>query len=129
MKEQEQIQKQTEKCTNLDFLKQLTKGNPKMIMEMVKVYLEETPKLMDKIRQSIDSGDWDSMGRAAHSLIPSFSTMGMDKEYAVMAKKIQIYAEKKGNLDLIKEMFLKMDSVFTQACRELEQDLVSLEKL
>lgn len=119
---------QEQKCTNLGFLQHLTKGNSKMIMEMIQVYLEETPRLLDKLRHAIDEKDWDTSARTAHSLIPSFSTMGMSKEFTGMAKKIQEYSEKKENTEQIGEMFRKIDSVCVQARQELEQDLVDLKK-
>lgn len=123
---QDEIQDQ--KCTNLDFLKQLTKGNPKMISEMITVYLEETPRLISKLKEGIEKTDWDLIGRTAHSLIPSFSTMGMHKYFSVMAKKIQELAEKKEGIELAKEYFLKIEAIFSQARKELEQDLVELNK-
>lgn len=114
-----------QKYTNLDFLRQLTKGNQEMIMEMVRVYLEETPKLVNKIKQGIDTMDWDLLARGAHSIIPSFSTMGMNKEFAGMAKTIQDHAEKREKLELIKELFLKIEIALLEAHKELEKELNS----
>src|ERR1035437_4447906 len=116
MKEQDTLQKQ--KCTNMDYLKRLTKGNPKMIMEMVKIYLDETPKFLDKLKQGLNNMDWESMARAAHSLKPSFATMGMGAEFTEMAKNIQEYAEKKENPEKIKEWVLKIEAACSQAREE-----------
>ena len=125
----DELKQQVQKCTNLGFLTQLTKGNPKMIMEMLKVYLEENPKLLNRLRTGLDNMDWDSIARTAHAIIPSFSTLGMDKSFATMARRIQELAEKKEEPELIRGLFSKIEAVCLQANEELEQELVVLEKL
>jgi len=117
-----------EKCTNLDFLEKMTRGNTEMISEMIHVYLEETPKFISKMNQGINSGDWELVARVAHSFMPSFATMGISKEFASMTKKISEYAARKENPEKIKELFLKVEEICLQACEELEQELVLLEK-
>jgi PAS domain S-box-containing protein len=119
---------QKAKCINMDFLERMTKGNPEMITEMVNVYLEETPKMISRIRHGIKMEDWDLVARTAHSFMPSFTTMGMNKEFVVMTKKISDYAAKREHTDKIKELFLKIESVCLQARKELEQELLLMEK-
>ena len=128
MNKTQNLQKEKGKYTNLDFIRQMTKGDSKMIMEMVNVYLEETPKYINKIKQGISTMDWESIARASHSFLPSFATMGMDEEYTDMAKKINQYVEKKENFEKIKELLLKIEELFFQASEELEKELVILEK-
>ncbi|MBA3664931.1 MAG: PAS domain S-box protein [Bacteroidetes bacterium] len=117
-----------EKCTNLDFLKQLTKNNSDMITEMIKVYLEETPQLIAKMKKSLDTRNWSDLKAAAHSILPSFSTMGISEEYAEMAKTIQEMAIKKGNPALIKELVDSIEKICAMAYKELQQEIVALEK-
>ena len=128
MKEQEKGPQQG-KYTNLEFLRQLTKNNPDMIAEMINVYLEETPQLMKKMKQSLEKEDWENVRAAAHSIIPSFSTMGMSEEYAAMAKKIQENAEAKKNADEIKDLLHKMGRVCENAYAELRQELSELKEM
>jgi hypothetical protein len=99
-----------------------------MIVEMVKVYLEETPKFMHKMKEGIENMDWDMVARASHSLTPSFSTIGVDKQFSDMIKQINEYAEKKERPETIRELFLKIENVCTHARKELEQELILLEK-
>ncbi len=117
------------KYTNLDFLRQLTKNNPDMISEMINVYLEETPELIKKMKQGLAKGDYEEVRAAAHSIIPSFSTMGMSEEYAAMAKKIQENAEKKANPDEIKELLSKIGRICENAYAELRQELTALKEM
>lgn len=108
---------------NLEYLKQHTKENPQMMKEMIKIYLEETPRLIDTMRQSIDNMDWESLGKAAHSVIPTFSIIGINEEYAEMAKKIKEHALKKEEAPLIATLLVKIDEICSQAIKELEAEL------
>ncbi len=118
-----------QKYTNLDFLRQLTKNNPDMISEMIHVYLEETPDLIKAMKQSLDKQDWNGLRAAAHSIIPSFSTMGMSEEYTEMAKEIQELAEKKEKPEEVKKLLQKIGRVCEDAYAELKQDLSVLKEM
>ena len=83
------------KYINLDYLKQRTKNNSEMILEMIEIYLKETPRIIDEIKQSRNDMNWDSLASAAHSIIPSFAIMGINKEFENMAKLIEEYSIKK----------------------------------
>ena len=61
-------------------------------MEMIALYLEQTPSLISKMKQSLSDKDWDSLYTAVHKMIPSFSIMGINKDFEEMAKKIQEYS-------------------------------------
>ena len=62
------------------------------MMEMISLYLEQTPLLVSQLKQSLNDKDWDSLGSAVHKMIPSFPIVGINKDYENMARKIQEYA-------------------------------------
>jgi PAS domain S-box-containing protein len=132
MKKNEQTT--THKCTNLNYLRGLTKNNAAMIQEMIEVYLEETPQLVQKMKDAIESKDWHSLKSAAHSILPSFSTMGMDKSFENAAKAIQensvsLLSGESGGKTAIelqlknKELFSKIELSCAEACTELKKEL------
>ena len=41
------------KCIDLDYLIHRTKSNPKLMMEMISLYLEQTPPLISAMKQSL----------------------------------------------------------------------------
>ncbi|MES2139623.1 MAG: response regulator [Bacteroidota bacterium] len=114
------------KCINLDNLNELTNGNINVKSKIAKVYLEEIPKLLFTMKQSIENTDWDALRIAAHSLIPSFALMGINKEFETMARKIEKLATRKENLEKIKELFLKIDLLCTEVFSELKNELIEL---
>ncbi len=108
------------KCINLDYLLQRTKSNPLLMMEMISIYLEQTPPLIRTMKRSLLEKDWHSLYSAVHKMIPSFSIMGINVDYENMAKKVQEFANFQQNSDGIPELVSKIEAVCNQACKELE---------
>jgi CheY-like chemotaxis protein len=114
------------RCIDLHYLLQRTKSNPILMMEMIKLYLDQTPILIGVMKESLRNRDWGSLHAAVHKIIPSFSIMGIDRDFENMAKKIQDYAATQGQFAGIQEMFLKIETVCSQACKELEVEFNTL---
>ena len=107
-------------CINLEYLAHRTKSNPKLMMEMISLYLEQTPPLISAMNQSIKDNDWNLLYSAVHKMIPSFSIMGISKDFENMAKKIQEITSTQHETNGMQDMVLKLGNVCTQACEELE---------
>ena len=61
-------------------------------------------------------------------MIPSFSIMGIHKDFENMAKKIQEYASTQQHLDEMQELVLQLENVCSQACEELEEEFNIIKK-
>ena len=109
------------KCIDLAYLIQRTKSNPSLMMEMISLYLEQTPPLISAMKQSLLDKDWNSLDAAVHKMIPSFSIVGLSIDFENMAKKIQEYASTQQQAEGIPDMVLQLENVCTQACIELEE--------
>ncbi|MDP2888854.1 MAG: ATP-binding protein [Bacteroidota bacterium] len=109
-----------EKFTDLEYLNQRTKSNPKLMMEMISAYLEQTPPLVSAMKQSYHDKDWNLLYSAIHKMIPSFSIMGISEDFETMAKKVQEYASTQKQTDGISDMVVQLENVCEQACKELE---------
>jgi len=112
--------------TNLTYLLSKTKANPDAMMEMISLYLEQTPPLIQSMKQSLVNQDWNLLHSSVHKMIPSFSIVGIDKSFEEMAKKIQAYATSSEQTDTIHDMVLTLDEVCTQACKELKEEYTKL---
>lgn len=117
------------KCINLDYLKNLTKSDPKLMAEMIKLYLDQTPGLVHMMNQSFTSRNWKSLYDAVHKMIPSFLIMGISPDFENIAKIVQDFASIQLSEKGIPEMIKQLDNVCTQACAELQFDLLELEKI
>jgi len=117
------------KCINLYYLIHCTKSKPAVMIEFISIYLIQTPFLIGIMKGSLVHKDWSSMNSAVHSLIPSFNMMGINIEFENIAKKIQKYSGTQKQVDEIPELVLQIEKICTQACKELEDELIEIKKL
>jgi HPt (histidine-containing phosphotransfer) domain-containing protein len=97
--------------------------------EMISLYLEQTPPLVQTMKQSMENKDWKSLQMAVHKMIPSFSIMGINNDFEMMAKKVQEYAASQLQTDAMSELVLQLEKVCIQACQELEEELSTIKKM
>ncbi|CAN5378785.1 hypothetical protein BH10BAC1_BH10BAC1_06600 [soil metagenome] len=109
--------------TNLEQLGRRTKNNPALIMEMISLYLEQTPLLIKEMKTGLLNKDWNLLQAAAHKMIPSFSIVGMHADFENLAKKIQEYAKMQDRLEELNEYVLELENACLQSCNELEEEL------
>jgi CheY-like chemotaxis protein len=108
------------KCIDLDYLYHRTKSNPKLMMEMISLYLMQTPPLINAMKQSLIDKDYTLLQSSMHKMIPSFSIMGISPDFENMARKIQEYAGTQQLKEGVEEMAVELENVCEQACAELE---------
>jgi PAS domain S-box-containing protein len=114
--------------TNVDlsYLMERTKSNPKLMSEMISIYLEQTPQLIQTMNEGFKELDWGKLYASAHKMIPSFSIMGIDPKYENLAKKIQEYASNKDNHENLGELIKKLEIGCEVAYIELNQELKNI---
>jgi PAS domain S-box-containing protein len=116
------------KYVDLTYLNKRTKNNPELMMEMITLYLKQTPPLINQMKQGCHDKDWDSVYAAAHKLIPSFSIMGINKNFEAITRKIQEYSNTRKHLYQVNKMVLEVENVCSEACEELEEELNMIKK-
>lgn len=116
------------RCTNLNYLIQRTKSNPALMSEMISLYLEQTRPLVATMRNSFDTKDWQTLYSTVHKMIPSFSIVGIHQDFEIMAKRVQGFANKQIEEENILEMVLQLENICVQACIELEEELITINK-
>ena len=116
------------KCIDLTYLNQRTKSNPALMMEMISIYLEQTPPLIYTMKQSFLARDWDLLYATVHKMIPSFSIVGINADFENMAKKIQEFTKAQDLTDEIQDLVLQLENICTQACEELTEELNTFKK-
>ncbi len=114
------------RCIDLDYLNHRTKSNPVVMMEMISLYLEQTPPLILAMKKGFEQKDWASLHSAVHKIIPSFSIMGINISFENMAKKVQEYAHTQESSEEINDMVIQLETVCAQACLELEEELTMI---
>jgi PAS domain S-box-containing protein len=118
----ENEERKKQKCIDLDYLSHRTKSNPELMMEMISLYLEQTPVLVSTMKQSLLDKDWDLLHASVHKIIPSFSIMGINADFETIARKIQEFAGTQQTKEEIPGMVLQLENVCEQACKELKEE-------
>jgi PAS domain S-box-containing protein len=111
------------KCINMDYLRLHTKSNPALMMDLLSLYLEQTPDLIRTMKQSLHTKDWDLLYKTAHKIIPSFSIVGIDIEFENMAKQIQEFAGTRKEAHKIHDLIMQLENVCNKACIEVEEEV------
>ncbi|MEA4840905.1 MAG: ATP-binding protein [Bacteroidales bacterium] len=114
------------KCIDMDYLIRRTKSNPVLMMEMISLYLEQTPPLISAMKQGLQDKDWNSLYSAVHKMIPSFSIMGISSDFEDMAKKVQEFASTQKQAEEMPALVLQLENICVQACEELEEEFNSI---
>jgi PAS domain S-box-containing protein len=117
------------KFVDLSNLSRRTKADPKLMMEMISLYLNQTPSLIAAMKQGLHDKDYSALQSAVHKMVPSFSIMGISKDFENIAKKVQedvdnIQRHRHGMPDLV----LQLEKVCTEACKELEAEFNVIKK-
>jgi CheY-like chemotaxis protein len=110
------------RCVDLAYLTHRTKSDATLMMEMISLYLQQTPPLIVAMKQSLVDKDWKTLYSAAHKMIPSFAIMGISTDFENMAKKVQEYASTQQQTDGIMDLVIELENVCAQACEELEEE-------
>ena len=93
------------------------------MMEMISLYLDQTPPLVQAMKLGLLNRDWKSLQAAVHKIIPSFSIMGIRVDFENMAKKVQEYASTQQQTEDISDLVLQLENICSQACNELAEEL------
>lgn len=117
------------KCIDLSYLLKRTKSNPKLMTEMIMLYLQQTPPLIEAMKLGFQNSDWQLLKSAVHKMIPSFSIMGIHTDFENIAKEIQEFASQQELTSPISDMVTKLENVCLQACKELEEELNKFKKI
>jgi PAS domain S-box-containing protein len=116
-----------DKVTNLDYMAARTKKNPVLMREMMRLFLEQTPVLINHLKEASIANDWETIQSSAHKLIPSFAIVGIKKEFEKDAQTIQDYSSRKIDIESIREMVNKIETVCLKACMELADEVKQME--
>lgn len=109
---------------DMTYLNMITKSNSKLKIEMINLYLKQTPLLINSLSKSYNEKDFDTLKSSIHKLLPSFSIVGIDDKYLELAKKI----ENNINSSQLKNWIKKLENACNQAIEELKTELKNLKK-
>ncbi len=110
------------KCTDLNYLIRRTKSDPELMMEMISLFLEQTPPLIAAMKRSLREKDWELLHATVHKMILSFSITGISQDFENIAKQVRDYAISQKQNDGILYLVLHLEDICEQPCVELQNE-------
>lgn len=110
---------------NLTYLKDIADGSTEFMLEMLDIFMNQTPVYMQDLESAIQRNDWSVVAEIAHKVRPTFTFIGFDQATEVMAQ-IEQSARSEQDVDLIvktyQELKPKMEGVF-ERLNEIKKEL------
>lgn len=108
------------RVVNIDYLKQLSKGNTRFVNEMIKIFLAENPEEMRSLETAIKERDYIQVKATTHKLRSTLPYMGLDKVVEEEITRMEILAAKQEGQEEIESLFLNVKQLCERACAELQ---------
>ena len=111
--------------TDLSFIRENSFNNKEFIVDMLVLFLNTTPALLEDLASYNTTQDWPQLSQAAHKIKAQVLTFGMD-EAAALAHKIETDALAEQNLESINSSVTSLQEICNIAITEITADLEQL---
>ena len=98
------------KICNLDYLKTISLDSNELTINIINIFLKNTPVSILAIKNAISTSDWENIQKFAHKIKPSLTIIGLNLEITGAFFKINELAKEKKNLDQIKTLFIYFET-------------------
>jgi signal transduction histidine kinase/CheY-like chemotaxis protein/HPt (histidine-containing phosphotransfer) domain-containing protein len=105
--------------TDMAFLKQFTGGKPDKMNKYIGMFLDNAPKLLATIKNSLEQKDYPQVKVAAHSLKPQLSYMGVKEDVSHIFMMEQTAGES-AHHDRLPQLLENLEMVCDKAFEELK---------
>ncbi|MFM6976874.1 MAG: Hpt domain-containing protein [Sphingobacteriaceae bacterium] len=89
---------------SLAYLHDIADGSNEFMVEMIDIFLHQTPGYLNQIETAIQHKDWVTVAEIAHKLRPTFAFIGVQEAIDAMAT-MEKYARSGMHLDQISVVF------------------------
>lgn len=108
--------------TNLDYLKEITGGEPEVIQEFIQLFFDQLPEFKNGMTTYLAEKKWKELGELAHKAKSSVMTFGMN-ELGYRLKELQLKTQKLEDIESYPEYVAEFMSTMAKAETELNEDL------
>lgn len=110
------------RLTNLDYLKEITGGEPEIMHEFIQMFFDQLPEFRDGLTNHLANKKWKELGELAHKAKSSVMTFGMN-DLGHRLKELQLKTQKLEDIDSYQEYVDEFMSTIAQAEIELKEDM------
>lgn len=109
------------KLYDLTYLKELSSGDQDFENTMIDYFIENSPKVISTMDQLIEDEDWAECREVIHKFIPNLNVVGAH-ELLDDANNVEIFTEKRINLDQVSELWGRVKSGCQMLIEQLKAD-------
>ncbi|MES2763578.1 MAG: Hpt domain-containing protein [Bacteroidota bacterium] len=110
----------SDRVTNLEYLNELSKGDPAFINEMVNIFLIENPEEVKVLETGIKEEDYEVIRSMSHHMKSTIPFVGLDILIGKDLTDIEKLAEEKTGIEIIKTLFVNVKITCDKAFDELK---------
>jgi HPt (histidine-containing phosphotransfer) domain-containing protein len=103
---------------NLAYLQDIADGNAEFMIEMIDIFLKQTPAYLAEIDEALHVEDWRTVAEISHKIRPTFAFIGADDTKDEMAK-IETIARSGKDLEQIAPIFKQVQAASTTLFEKL----------
>lgn len=119
--------KTTDLNVDLSYLRDVSSGSNEFMVEMIELFLDQTPAYFEQLDQYIQEKNWLRVADIAHKIKPTLAFMGADSAKDDMAE-IEVNARNLKNLDKIQPAFQLLNDLSSELFSKLEEIKAGLKK-
>ena len=105
---------------DLSYLREVASDNTEFMIEMIDIFLAQTPGYIDQLTAAIDQKDWSKMAELSHKIKPTMSFMGVESAKDTLGE-IENKSRKQTDYEWIVEEYGKLKEVFKIMLVKLEE--------
>ena len=115
------------KICNLDYLKSVTPGSNAFAIQILKLFLQDTPGSINGIKTELQNANYEGIYKHAHKIKPSISMVGVPAATSDALLKINELAKAERELEQIKELTSYLESELEKIYADLRDSLKEME--
>jgi HPt (histidine-containing phosphotransfer) domain-containing protein len=110
---------------DLTYLKEVATGDTEFIIEMIDIFLLQTPGYVEQLTAAVEQKDWTKIADLSHKIKPTFAFMGVESAKNSL-QEIETKSRNQEDYDGIVLEYNKMIPVFKVIFLKLEDKKIEL---
>lgn len=105
---------------DLSYLREVASDNTEFMIEMIDIFLAQTPGYIDQLTEAIDQKNWSKISDLSHKIKPTMSFMGVESAKDTLGE-IELKSRNQVDYEWIVEEYNKLKDVFKIMLVKLEE--------
>ena len=114
------MSEEKEVVIDLSYLREVASDNTEFMIEMIDIFLAQTPGYIDQLTEAIDQKNWSKISDLSHKIKPTMSFMGVESAKDTLGE-IELKSRNQVDYEWIVEEYNKLKDVFKIMLIKLEE--------